>query len=121
MSGGAALPVETLHAFERHFDTTILEGWGLSETSPVAYFNHPDAMRKAGSIGTPIGGIRMCVLGEDGREVAGGEVGELAVHGHNVMKGYWRQPAATAAVLSDGWFRTGDLSRPTSTRGTSGW
>ena len=111
VSGGAALPVETLHAFERHFDTTILEGWGLSETSPVACFNHPDAMRKAGSIGTPIDGVRMCVLGEDGREMAGGEVGELAVHGHNVMKGYWRQPAATAAVLSDGWFRTGDLGR----------
>ncbi|SDE49987.1 long-chain-fatty-acid--CoA ligase [Rhodococcus tukisamuensis] len=111
VSGGAALPVETLHAFEKQFDTTILEGWGLSETSPVACFNHPDAMRKAGSIGTPIDGIRMRVLGEDGREVAVGEVGELAVHGHNVMKGYWRQPAATAAALSDGWFRTGDLGR----------
>lgn len=68
-------------------------------------------MRKAGSIGTPIDGIRMSVLGEDGREMAVGEVGELAVHGHNVMKGYWRQPAATAAALSDGWFRTGDLGR----------
>lgn len=111
VSGGAALPVETLHAFEKQFDTTILEGWGLSETSPVACFNHPDAPRKAGSIGTPIDGVSMRVLGDDGQELGVGEVGELAVHGHNVMKGYWRQPAATAAVLSDGWFRTGDLGR----------
>ncbi|MGO4202731.1 long-chain fatty acid--CoA ligase [Rhodococcus sp. TAF43] len=111
VSGGAALPVETLHAFEEQFDTVILEGWGLSETSPVACFSHPDALRKAGSIGTPIAGISMCVLGDDGRELGVGEVGEIAVHGHNVMKGYWRQPAATAAVLSDGWFRTGDLGR----------
>lgn len=111
VSGGAALPVETLHAFEERFDTVILEGWGLSETSPVACFSHPDALRKAGSIGTPIAGISMRVLGDDGRELGVGEVGEIAVHGHNVMKGYWRQPAATAAVLSDGWFRTGDLGR----------
>ncbi|RVW07527.1 long-chain fatty acid--CoA ligase [Prescottella agglutinans] len=111
VSGGAALPVETLHAFEKQFDTTILEGWGLSETSPVACFNHPDAPRKAGSIGTPIDGVRMRVLADDGQELGIGQVGELAVRGPNVMKGYWRQPAATAEVLSDGWFRTGDLGR----------
>jgi long-chain acyl-CoA synthetase len=88
-----------------------LEGYGLSETSPVASFNHPDRERKAGSIGTPVEGVDMRVVDWEGNEVAPGEVGEIAIRGHNVMKGYWRRPEATAAAIPDGWFRTGDLGR----------
>jgi long-chain acyl-CoA synthetase len=112
VSGGAALPVEVLRAFEEAFGCVILEGYGLSETSPVASFNHPDRERKPGSIGTPVEGVQMRVVDETGREVPGGEVGEISIRGHNVMQGYWRRPAETAEVLDDdGWFRTGDVAR----------
>jgi long-chain acyl-CoA synthetase len=111
VSGGAALPVEVLRGFEEAFGCVILEGYGLSETSPVASFNHPDRPRKPGSIGTPIRGVQMRVLDPDGAEVAPGEVGEIAIRGDNVMKGYWGQPQATAEAIPDGWFRTGDLGR----------
>jgi long-chain acyl-CoA synthetase len=111
VSGGAALPVEVLRGFERTYNCVILEGYGLSETSPVASFNHPDRVRKPGSIGTPIRGVELRVLDEFGRDVAPGEVGEIAIRGHNVMKGYWNRPDATAEAIPDGWFRTGDLGR----------
>jgi long-chain acyl-CoA synthetase len=111
VSGGAALPVEVLCGFEATFGTMILEGYGLSETSPVACFNHPDRPRQPGSIGTPIEGVEMRLVDEDGSAVAPGEVGEIAIRGHNVMKAYWGQPEATAAVMAEGWFRTGDLGR----------
>src|SRR3954453_16863282 len=111
LSGGAALPVEVLHRFEEHFSCMLLEGYGLSETSPVASFNRPDG-RKAGSIGTPVTGVQMRVLDNAGADIAQGEVGEIAIRGHNVMKGYWNKPEATAEVLSpDGWLRTGDIGR----------
>jgi long-chain acyl-CoA synthetase len=109
VSGGAPLPVEVLHAFERAFDTVVLEGYGLSETSPVACFNHPDRARRPGTIGTPIEGVRMRVLDPDGHEVPDGRVGEIAVQGHNVMKGYWGRPDATLGVIRDGWLHTGDM------------
>ncbi len=109
VSGGAALPVEVLQEFEATFDCTILEGYGLSETSPVACFNHPDRPRRPGTVGTPIQGVRIRILDAEGRQVPDGEVGELAIRGHNVMKGYWRRREATAAVIPDGWLRTGDL------------
>ncbi|MET8190412.1 long-chain fatty acid--CoA ligase [Streptomyces sp. NPDC005078] len=103
-SGGASLPVEVLHGFEAAFGCPVLEGFGMSETSPVASFNHPDRPRKAGSIGTPIEGVELCLIDEkDG-------VGELCVRGHNVMKGYWGRPEATAETILDGWLRTGDLA-----------
>jgi long-chain acyl-CoA synthetase len=111
VSGGAAMPVEILKAFEQKFGCIILEGYGLSETSPVASFNHPDKPRKPGSVGTPVEGVQMRLVGDDGREVAAGEVGEIAIRGHNVMKGYWGKPEATAEAIPDGWFRTGDLGR----------
>jgi long-chain acyl-CoA synthetase len=111
VSGGAAMPVEILHSFEKAFGCMILEGYGLSETSPVASFNHPDAERKPGSIGTPVRGVEMRVVGPDGSDVPPGEVGEIAIRGHNVMKGYWGKPEATAEAIPDGWFRTGDLAR----------
>ena len=111
VSGGAALPVEVLREFEEAFGCPILEGYGLSETSPVASFNHPDRERKPGSIGTPIAGVEMRAVDDSGADVPQGEVGEIAIRGHNVMKGYWGKPEATAAAIPDGWFRTGDLAR----------
>jgi long-chain acyl-CoA synthetase len=112
VSGGAALPVEVLRGFEAAFECTVLEGYGLSETSPVASFSQADRERKPGSIGTPVTGVEMNVVGEDRHEVAPGEVGEIAIRGPNVMKGYWHRPDATAdAIDHDGWFYTGDMAR----------
>jgi long-chain acyl-CoA synthetase len=112
VSGGAALPVELLRAFEDAFGCAILEGYGLSETSPVASFNHPHRERKAGSIGTPIAGVEMKLVADDGSEPAEGEPGEVAIRGHNVMKGYWNRPEATAdAIDAQGWFKTGDVAK----------
>jgi long-chain acyl-CoA synthetase len=112
VSGGAALPLEILHAFERTFGCVILEGYGLSETSPVACFNHPDRERKPGSIGTPIEGVEMRLVDDDRKEVPPDAVGEVAIRGHNVMKGYWNRPDATAeAIDAAGWFYSGDMAR----------
>ncbi|KXP00080.1 long-chain-fatty-acid--CoA ligase [Tsukamurella pseudospumae] len=109
-SGGAALPLQVITDFEDAFGAAILEGYGLSETSPVACFNHPDKPRKAGTIGTPIEGVEMRVVDDSGRESPQGERGEVQVRGHNVMKGYWNLPEATAAAIdADGWFSTGDI------------
>jgi long-chain acyl-CoA synthetase len=110
-SGGASLPVEVLRGFEKQFGCKVLEGYGLSETSPVASFNHPDRDRKPGSIGTPIKGVEMKVVDDDGNEVPPGEIGEIVIKGHNVMKGYWGQPEATAESIKDGWFATGDMAK----------
>jgi long-chain acyl-CoA synthetase len=111
ISGGASLPVEVLRAFEGQFGVKILEGYGLSETSPVASFNHPDRERKPGSIGTPIREVEMKVFDEDDREVPQGEVGEIVIKGPNVMKGYWQRSEATAEAMRGGWFHTGDLAK----------
>jgi len=111
VSGGAAMPVEVLRGFEEAFGCHVLEGYGLSETSPVASFNHPDRPRKPGSIGTPIRGVEMRVVDKAGNEVPRGDVGEIVIRGHNVMKGYWRRPEDTASAMPDGWFRTGDMGR----------
>jgi long-chain acyl-CoA synthetase len=111
VSGGAPIPVEMLRQFERDFDCQVLEGYGLSETSPVASFNHRHRERKPGSIGTPIAGVEMRVVDADRREVAQGEVGEIAIRGQNVMRGYWAKPEATAeAIDDDGWFYSGDIA-----------
>ncbi|WP_028067081.1 long-chain-fatty-acid--CoA ligase [Solirubrobacter soli] len=110
VTGGSAMPGEVMRAFEKKFDCIILEGYGLSETSPVASFNHPDAERKAGSIGTPIAGVEMKVVDDEGDDVEQGGVGEIVIRGHNVMKGYWNRPDATADVMRDGWFATGDMA-----------
>jgi long-chain acyl-CoA synthetase len=112
VSGGAALPVEVLRGFEEAFGCIILEGYGLSETSPVASFNHPDAVRKPGSIGVPIEGVRMRVVDEDRQPVQPGEIGEIQIGGHNVMKSYWNKPDETTATIdADGWLSTGDMAR----------
>lgn len=111
ISGGAALPVEILEQVEKVYGVRIREGYGLSETSPVASFNHPGRMAKPGSIGQPIWGVQLRLIDAEWNEVPEGESGEIAIRGHNVMKGYHGRPDATAEVLRDGWFRTGDIAR----------
>ena len=111
ISGGASLPVEVLRSYEEQFGTPILEGYGLSETSPVASFNHPGRERKPGSIGTPIRDVQMAVVDEQGAELPAGEVGEIVIRGPNVMKGYWQRPDATAEAIRGGWFHSGDLAK----------
>jgi long-chain acyl-CoA synthetase len=109
VSGGASLPAEVLRGFEEAFGCTLLEGYGLSETSPVASSNRPDRERRPGSVGMPIEGVQMRIVGEDGEEVPVGERGEIAIRGPNVMKGYWGRPDATAETIRDGWFHSGDI------------
>jgi long-chain acyl-CoA synthetase len=111
ITGGASMPVEVLHGFEQAFGAIVLEGYGLSETSPVSSSNHPDRERKPGSIGTPLEGVEMKVFDEDDNEVAQGEVGEIVIRGHNIMKGYWQRPDATAEAMRGGWFHSGDMAR----------
>jgi long-chain acyl-CoA synthetase len=111
ITGGASMPVEVLHGFEQAFDAKVLEGYGLSETSPVACSNHPEMERKAGSIGTPIEGVEMQLVDEDDNPVAQGEVGEVVIRGHNIMKGYWQRPDATEEAMRGGWFHSGDMAR----------
>ncbi|WP_026416934.1 long-chain-fatty-acid--CoA ligase [Actinomadura oligospora] len=111
VSGGAALPMEVLKGFGEKFGIQILEGYGLSETSPVASFNRPDRPTKPGSIGLPIWGVEMKLITDDWKDVEGEGPGELAVRGHNVMKGYYGRPEATETAIRDGWFRTGDIAR----------
>ena len=117
ISGGAALPVEVLRGFEEAFGVPVLEGYGLSETSPVASFNLPGRERKPGSIGTPIRDVQMRVVDGEDHELPQGEVGEIVIRGPNVMKGYWQRPEATAEAVKGGgevgggWFHTGDLAR----------
>jgi long-chain acyl-CoA synthetase len=110
-SGGAPLPREQARSFERVTGVPVLDTWGLSETSPAATLNRPEANRP-GSVGRPIEGVEVAVFDDDGAALPPGEVGQLAVRGHNVMKGYWRRPDATAAAVTPaGWFLTGDLGR----------
>ena len=122
-SGGAALPVEVHKDFQKKFGVTILEGYGLSETSPVASFSPYGEDVRVGSIGVPIPGVEMKLLQPDSwEEIDFGEdpehaVGEIAIKGHNIMKGYYNRPDATAEVIHDGWFRSGDLGR----RDEDGW
>jgi long-chain acyl-CoA synthetase len=111
ISGGAALPVEVMKSFEKTFGCIVLEGYGLSETAPVASFNRPDLERKPGSIGLPVRGVEMKLVDGRGGDVSTGEVGEIAIRGENVMKGYWRREEATREAIPDGWFRSGDLAR----------
>ncbi|MGA8209056.1 MAG: long-chain fatty acid--CoA ligase [Nocardioidaceae bacterium] len=111
ISGGSAMPVEVMRGFERTFGCIVLEGYGLSETAPVASFNHPDRERKPGSIGIPVRGVEMRLVDDEGRDTPEGEVGEIAIRGENLMKGYWGRPDATAEAIPDGWFRSGDVAR----------
>ncbi|MDI9914190.1 long-chain fatty acid--CoA ligase [Rhodococcus sp. IEGM 1379] len=112
VSGGAAIPGELLRAFEEKFDgMVILEGYGLSESASVATFNVSAQARKVRSIGKPIWGVEIRLVDDQGTVLEAGEenIGELQISGHNIMKGYYNRPEATAEALRDGWFSTGDL------------
>ncbi|HXB89997.1 AMP-binding protein [Mycobacterium sp.] len=109
ISVGAAMQLEVLRKFEDEFHCVVLESYGLPETSGVACSNHPNAIRKVGSIGTPIDGVQMRVVNEHATEVPTGTPGEIQVRGRNVMKGYWTLPDVVAGAVVDGWFSTGDI------------
>ncbi|MDX6324549.1 MAG: long-chain acyl-CoA synthetase [Nocardioidaceae bacterium] len=113
VSGGASLPVEIIKEFKKRFHVDIYEGYGLSETSPVATFNQKDRPAKPGSIGYPIWGVDVKLIDEEWNAIEDDPdaVGEIAMRGHNIMKGYYNRPEATAEVIKDGWFRSGDLAR----------
>jgi long-chain acyl-CoA synthetase len=111
VSGGAALPEAVFKQVHRAFGIEIREGYGLSETSPVVTFNHPERAARPGSIGQPVWGVEIKLIDDEWRDVPDGEVGEIAIRGHNVMKGYLGRHEATTKVLRDGWFRTGDIGR----------
>lgn len=112
-SGGASLPVEIITQFRERFGVQILEGYGLSETSPLATFSDRARDPRPGSIGVPVWGIELKLVDKDWGTLEGNgpkTVGEIAIRGHNVMKGYLGKPQATAEAMRDGWFRTGDLA-----------
>jgi long-chain acyl-CoA synthetase len=109
ISAGAKMPSDVLRRFEDKFDCMVLEGYGLPETSGVACSNHPYAIRKLGSIGTPVNGVQIRVVDAHGTLVPAGTHGEIQVRGQNLMKGYWHMPEATAEAFVDEWFSTGDV------------
>lgn len=114
VSGGSALPLEVIKGFEAKFDVPILEGYGLSETSPVACFNQLDRPRKAGSIGQPIWLTEMRIVDpadETHTPLPAGEVGEVIIRGHQLMKGYYKKPEATAESIRKDWFHSGDMGK----------
>jgi long-chain acyl-CoA synthetase len=123
VAGGSALPVEVHKNFKEKFGVTILEGYGLSETSPVASFSPPDEEPRVGSIGKPVPGVEMKLIQPGTWDEVNADnsdpdaVGEIAIKGHNIMKGYYGRPEATADAIQDGWFRSGDLAR----RDKDGW
>jgi long-chain acyl-CoA synthetase len=111
ISGGSAMPVEVMNAFHAKYGVTILEGYGLSETSPVASFNVLDRPTKPGSIGLPLQHVEFKLVDDDGVEVTKtGTPGEICIKGVNVMKGYYKKPEATAQAIKHGWFHTGDVA-----------
>jgi len=119
-SGGSAMPVEVMRSFEEAFGCIVLEGYGLSETSPVASFSPYGEEPRVSSIGKPVPGVEMKLLDPDSwAEVEWSEdaVGEIAIKGHNIMKGYYGRPEATDEAIQDGWFRSGDLGR----KDADGW
>jgi long-chain acyl-CoA synthetase len=108
-TGGAPMPVEVMNAFESQFDVKIQEGFGLSETSPVASFGRLDRPRKPGSIGYPVWGVELRIMDDDDNPLPDGERGEICIRGHNIMKGYLGRPDATKEALKNGWFHSGDI------------
>jgi long-chain acyl-CoA synthetase len=106
--GGQSMPVEVMEKFEQAFGIEVLEGYGLSETCAIGTFNYP-GKRKPGSIGKPVEGIEIKIVGDDRDDIPQGEIGEIAIKGTNVMREYWNKPEETDGDLLDGWFHTGDL------------
>lgn len=112
VSGASSLPLEIIKGIEAKYSIPIMEGYGLSETCPVATFNHLHKERKPGSVGTPIWGVEVKIFDKENAEVGVGDVGEIVIRGHNVMKGYYNKPEATAEAFNGtSWFHTGDLGR----------
>ena len=109
VSGGAPLPVEVFNEFTRKFPFPLREGYGPTESSPVATVNPIYGLNKPGSIGKPIPNVELSIRDDDGRELPAGAIGEICIRGGNVMRGYWNQPEETAKVLRDGWLYTGDV------------
>jgi len=109
VSGAAPLPGETLLKFDRKFRFVLLEGYGLSEASPVVSFNPIRGVQKAGSVGLPLPDVEVKIFDDHGHELPPGQVGEIVVRGPNVMRGYYNQPEETAASLREGWLHTGDM------------
>ncbi len=108
-SGGAPMPVEVMKKFEELFECTILEGYGLSETSPIATFNHPQVGGKPGTVGQAVFGVDVKCVDDKDKEVPRGERGEVVMRGHNIMKGYYKRPKVTAEAFKNGWFHSGDI------------
>ncbi|MCK9364552.1 MAG: long-chain fatty acid--CoA ligase [Syntrophales bacterium] len=111
ITGGAAMPADFIPLFEKKFGVRIMEGYGLTEASPVSSFSRLDMPQKPGSIGIPIPRVAARIVDETGQELPRGEVGELILKGENIMQGYYKDEAATAQVIKDGWLSTGDLAR----------
>jgi long-chain acyl-CoA synthetase len=109
VSGAAPLPVQVLQEFEAKFHIPLIEGYGLSEASPVVTKNPLDGTRKAGSIGLPIAHVEVSIQDESGRMLGPNEPGEVCVKGGNVMMGYWNQPGETTKAIRAGWLLTGDI------------
>ena len=109
ISGSAPLPMQTLREFEEKFKIPLIEGYGLSEASPVVSKNPLKGPHKAGSIGIPIANVEMSVQDDEGRSLGPNETGEICVRGGNVMMGYWNQPEETKKVFRNGWLLTGDV------------
>jgi long-chain acyl-CoA synthetase len=109
VSGGAPLPVEVFNEFTRRFPFPLREGYGPTESSPVATVNPIYGVNKPGSIGKPIPNVELSIRDEAGKELPVGAIGEICIRGGNVMRGYWNQPEETAKVLRDGWLYTGDV------------
>ena len=110
VSGGASLPVEVLRQFESKFNVPIIEGYGMSEGSPVVTFNHLGRQRKPGSIGTPVWGVEVMIADANDQQLPVGEKGQLLYRGHNVMKGYYNRPEVNADTLKGGWMHSGDVA-----------
>jgi long-chain acyl-CoA synthetase len=109
MSGGAPMPVEVLNEFDARFGTKIMEGYGLSETSPTACTHTPARPRKVGTVGWAILGCEIRIHDGEDRRLPAGDAGEVVMRGVNIMKGYYRNPAATADAMRGGWFHSGDI------------
>ncbi len=110
-TGGAPIPVETIDQWSKHYGQPIREGYGLTETSPTATWSQSPVEPKAGSCGKPIWGCQIRIVDDNGKPLPTGKEGEVAIRGVNVMKGYYKQPEATAQVLKNGWFLTGDIGK----------
>ncbi len=110
VTGGAAIDPNLIPEFQKRFKVMIMEGYGLTEAAPVCAFGRLDMVQKPGSIGIHVPGVELKIFAQNGKELPPGEIGELVVKGINVMKGYYKDEAATAAVIKDGWLHTGDLA-----------